>query len=246
MITVAIGFPLSVNASEGDTPRFKSTHLELHHRFDGIGVYSVYGKQSAVLLTVQHYSDQSYGDWFLFFDALGNPSGVGSRLKTSEIYYHIEPRFSVPRIFSYKKAESDCFIQDYYWVFRFNDADVSYIKRAVSTGWSVDLNYSKQWTHSLTAYLRKADRNKFAPMLSTVWGMNFSFAGQSFNFNGFIDFYKNDLNWVLDSQPQLVWSLQTLGLSSVGLGTEQQLTRNSYGPNSDWTWMPTIFAKLVF
>jgi hypothetical protein len=236
----------TLGLAEKVSPPLKSTHLEVHHRFDGTASTSTIAQQSAHLLTFQHYSEQSYGDWFIFFDSLGKLRGTGEYLKAGEIYFHVEPRFSIPRVLSLGRPNSEAVIKDYYFVFRYNDSDVSYLNRAVLWGFSVDLNYSDRWAHSVTAYLRKEDNHKTAPHIGTVWSTEFKIGAHPFSFNGFIDYYKNDAGWVLNAQPQILWSLETMGLNSVWLGSEQQIAHNFYGTDTGWSWMPTIFMKVVF
>jgi len=221
----------------------KSTHAELHHRFNGAASTAAVAEQGAMLLTIEHYSEQSYGDWFLFFDLLGRHQGSYS--KAAEIYVHVEPRFSLPRTFGLESLRGGL-IRDLYLCFRYNDADVSYLNRALLLGLSADLATWNALTLSATAYLRKEDNNRLAPHLGTVWGADTTLFGEAFSFRGFVDLYRNDANWVLNMQPQIIWSLASLGAKSLSLGTEQQVTLNFYGTDSGWTWMPTLFMKLGF
>lgn len=219
---------------------FKSTHLEGHHRFNGAASTSSLAEQSAMLLTVEHYSEQSYGDWFLFFDVLGKHSG--SYVKASEIYLHIEPRFSLPRTFGAPDAQG--ILKDYYVVVRYNDADVSYLNRAVLVGLSVDWRVWEPMSLTSTVYLRKEDSQQLAPHFGAVWSASFSLLGGHFTNKGFLDLYRNDADWVLHAQPQLLWDLNDVGLRSLSLGTEQQISNDFFGLQSGWVWLPTLFIKL--
>jgi len=218
-----------------------TTHVEIHHRFDGLSSGELPNSR-ALLLTFEHYSEQSYGDQFFFFDILGNTPDQGRYLKTGEMYFRWDPRFSIPRIFNLSKPEQEALIQDYYFSVRLTDVDVPYINQAFMLGGSIDLRLSDDFIPVLNLYARKAEENRWAPMLAAAWQGPFTIFETDFRFKGFFDFYRVDEGWIFHTQPQLLLPIS----KTISLGTEHQISRNLYSAEAGWVWLPTLLLKVFF
>lgn len=198
--------------------------------------------------TLEHFSEWSYGDNFLFLDIEGQKD---LKTEADTLYFEYAPRFSMDRIFD-KKILPFNILGETYVTVQYNDSDKSYINQVWLYGVSVDFNFQPNYGYSnLHLLIRDEATQDIAYQLTFAWGQPFKVAGLDCEFKGFADFWKNDGTHVFLTEPILRVKLSSFVgenhiLSKASVGTELEISNNLFGNNYGWEFNPTLFFAVNF
>lgn len=222
---------------------FSQTELQIHADLDRQPV------DSAIwTVTLEHFSEWSYGDNFFFLDIEGKED---LETEADTLYFEYAPRVSFDRVFA-KEIIPCSFLGETYATVQYNDSDKFYINQVWLYGVSIDFDFQPNYGFSnLQLLVRDEDTQDAAYQITYVWGQPFQVAGLDFDFRGFADFWKNDDTHVLLTEPQLRLKLSNLvaegnPFSQASIGTELELSRNFFGSGYGWEFNPTIFLAMTF
>ncbi len=250
IIGLALIFFVSGQVFAGET-YFSKTELQLHSDWDrdtGMGE-----NQDILTLTMEHFSEWKYGDNYFFLDIEG---GESSDTKGESMYFEFAPRFSLNKIFNLGVPEG--FLGETYLTAQYNDgrsflgSDIDFIHRTWLYGISFDFNFQPNYGFSNLSFLYRNEATQDSSyQITFVWGQPFKLGNLDMAFNGFIDFWEDDAKTVFLSEPQIRLNLSSFFgqgnfLSDSSIGMEFEISRNFFGPDTDWIINPTVFFSVAF
>lgn len=198
--------------------------------------------------TLEHVSEWSYGDNFLFLDIEGQKD---LKTQADTLYFEYAPRLSMDRIFK-KKILPLAFLGETYATVQYNDSDKNYINQVWLYGVSVDFDFQPNYGYSnLHLLVRDEETQDTAYQLTFAWGQPFKLAGLDCEFKGFADFWKNNDTHVFLTEPQLRLNLSSFVgenhiLSKATVGTELEFSHNFFSSTYGWEFNPTLFIAVTF
>lgn len=171
------------------------------------GNYRVGDRQRQVY-TLEHVAGTNWGDSFLFMDHLRSANG------DRENYGEWSPRFSLAKNGWYQSA--DGLVND---VLVATTIEMSELSTHYLYGVGLDLNVPGFNYVQLNMYRRNNEQLEDNWQTTVVWGFPFEIAGQSFVWDGFLDWF----NSTDDQRASCNWTSQVKWLASPALGLESRL-----------------------
>ncbi|MFN6262815.1 MAG: outer membrane protein OmpK [Chromatiaceae bacterium] len=180
------------------------------------------GDPQRQVLTIEHAAATSWGDSFFFLDHMKSSNGQHSN------YAELQPRFSLGKN-GWLLAPGDL-IKD---VLLASHIEMSSQRTNLLYGVGLDLAMPGLKFTQLNFYRRNNEQIADNWQATLVWGAPFQFGGQSFLYDGFVDWASGsvdqhaNLNWT----SQLKWLASNLwqGKSQVWLGVEYVWWRHKFG-----------------
>lgn len=180
------------------------------------------GDPQRQVLTIEHAAATSWGDSFFFLDHMKSSNGQHSN------YAELQPRFSLGK--NGWLAPPGGLIKD---VLLASHLEMSSQRTNLLYGVGLDLAMPGLKFTQLNFYRRNNEQVADNWQATLVWGAPFQFGGQSFLYDGFIDWASGtmdqhaNLNWT----SQFKWLASNLwqGQSQVWLGVEYVWWRHKFG-----------------
>ena len=220
-------FSASTHAQADDFINWHSESISLLYG----GNFSLEGGKKATL-TGEIALGYKWGDLFAFTDLQKRTDLPAGQKNTW--YVEISPRFSLSKISGRKLFSDKSLFKDLSLGTTYERAENG-IKNYLF-GPSLDLNVSGFRVLHLTAYARKdGPTGGFDDMQMTlVWKYPFSLGGQSFTFDGYLDYILglDEKSGHFHTSPQLKWDMgQVLGLEpgKIWFGSEVYIWKNKFG-----------------
>ena len=254
---------LLLSTSASSNTYFKETECQLHADINRVPPSD---HNDIWTLTIAHFSEWKYGDTFFFMDIETEP--VFTQTPTA-MYFEIAPRFSLDKIFNQDLIDSKYF-GEIYLTFQYNASDKDYIPTSWLYGLSFD--FAGQPNHgfsNLSLLVKNCDRkgeftdqppyqNDMSWQITFAWGQPFNIGPLEMEFNGFVDYWKENSLFnkgeayrILLAEPQLRLNLSSFFgegnfLSNSLVGTEVEISYHFFDESDGWRINPTLFFAVVF